>query len=77
MDEVFSAAHLDSHDALSLHEADVLHLLPHDGLGCHGNQVHTQGLGHEREGAGDSDVALDDLQLVILVAAAAEEEEEL
>lgn len=51
----------------------MLDLLPHDGLGGHGHQVHTQGLGHEREGAGDSDVALNDLQLVVLVA---EEEEE-
>lgn len=46
----------------------MLDLLPHDGLCGYGNQVHTQGLGYEREGAGDSDVALNDLQLVVLVA---------
>lgn len=51
----------------------MLDLLSHDGLGGHGHQVHTQGLGHEREGAGDSDVALNDLQLVVLVAEGEEE----
>lgn len=73
MDDVFfnsrlQSAHLHSNDAFALHEANVLHLLPHDGLCGYGNQVYTQGLGHEREGARDSDVALNDFQLVVLVA---------
>lgn len=41
-------------------------MLPHNDLSRHSNKVHTQGLGYEGEGAGDSDVALDHLQLVIL-----------
>jgi len=41
------------------HEAQGLHVLPHNGLCCQGHEVHAQCLGYEGEGAGDSDVALD------------------
>ena len=59
-------SHLNSDNPFSSHQANRLHLLTHDGLSCQGNKVDTQSLGYEGEGAGDSDVALDHLQLVIL-----------
>ena len=58
--------YLDSDDALSPHEADGLHLLPHDDARRQGNQIHAQSLGDKRKGARDADVALDHLQLVVL-----------
>lgn len=58
--------YLDSNNPFSFHEANMFNLLPHDGLSRHGNEVQTQSLGDEGEGAGDPDVALDHLQLVIL-----------
>lgn len=58
--------HLDAHNPLPSHEAHRLHFLPHDDLRRQSNEVHAEGLGHEREGAGDADVALDHLQLVVL-----------
>lgn len=58
--------YLDSYNPFSSHQANRLHLLTHNSLSRHGNKVHAERLGYEGEGAGDSDVALDHLQLVVL-----------
>lgn len=60
------SSHLHSHNPFSTHETDRLHFNSHDGLRCQGNKVDSQRLGYKREGAGNSDVAFNHLQLVIL-----------
>lgn len=59
-------SHLHSNNPFPTHETDRLHFNSHDGLRCQGNQVNSQGLGYKREGAGNSDIAFDHLQLVVL-----------
>ena len=43
-----------------------LHREAHNDPGCQGNKVNIEGLGDEGEGARDTEVALNDLQLVVL-----------
>ena len=43
-----------------------LHREPHNDPGCHSNKVNIEGLRDERKGTGNAEIALNDLQLVVL-----------
>jgi len=53
--------------ATPVQHIDRLHTLPHDNPGCHGDEVMVKCLGDEREGPRHTNIALNHLELVVLV----------
>lgn len=58
--------HLDAHPSAAAEDVDPLDVLADDDSRRHGDKVVVQRLGDEWKGAGDSDVAFDHLQVVVL-----------